>query len=102
MTIVIMVEVLILVYVTGLLGVSLIRDHQRRVIGRLTVMAITILNIGLVIARGEVLGAGLSTTGASILGTIGVCAFVACVTWELSDAKVYEYWLATFLPRASD
>ena len=100
MTIVIMVEVLILVYVTGLLGVSLIRDHQRRVIGRLTVMAITILNIGLVIARGEVLGAGLSTTGASILGTIGVCAFVACVTWELSDAKVYEYWLATFARQA--
>lgn len=93
-------ETILLIYILMLLGISLVKDHTRHVTGRLTLMAVTVLNIGLALARGDVMGADLDTIWATSLGTFGVCAFVAGVTWEMSDARVYEHWTTTFVRRA--
>lgn len=100
MMILIVAEIILLVHILVLLGISLFKDRSRRVTGRLNLMAITVLNIGLVLARGDVMGVNLDTIWATSLGTFGVCAFVAGVTWEMSDAKVYDYWLSNFVRQA--
>lgn len=93
MIVVIIAEVVLLLGMCALIGFSLNSHRQRRVIGRWTLLSLMVLSIALALARGQVLGLFDQAVWIQILGTLGVGSFVACISWELSDARAYEYWL---------
>ncbi len=88
-------EIALLAVMILLLAASLYVERTRRVIGRYSVLSLLILSIALALARGKVLGLAQDTLLVAAIGMVGICGFVACMTWELSDTRLSDYWLTS-------
>lgn len=97
----VVVEIGLLTTMMLLLIWSLVTEPGRRVSGRFTVITVLILCVAMVLARGHIMGVVPANGWITVGGLVGLCAFVATVTWELSDTKVYENWFVTFAKQAT-